>query len=89
MNRTLPYCPGRKTFPAFGKIPAMRIAPVGAGDPWWRDAVPTFRRDGGFRFEAPVADMAVHLPWLAARLEALGGSVEIDPFSQNDRVEMV
>ena len=45
-----------------------------APDPWWRDAVPTFARtDAGWRFAAPVADMSVHLPWLVARLEALGG----------------
>src|SRR4051812_44402148 len=51
-----------------------RVAP-GAADPWWRDAVPTFARtEDGWRFAAPVADMSVHLPWLVARLEALGGS---------------
>ena len=44
------------------------VAP-GAEDPWWRAAVPTFARTPeGFRFEAPVADMSVHLPWLVARL---------------------
>src|SRR3954468_3895948 len=44
----------------------------GEPDPWWRDAVPTFARtEGGWRFEAPVADMSVHLPWLSRRLEAL------------------
>jgi D-amino-acid oxidase len=50
----------------------------GAADPWWRAAVPTFARTpDGWRFAAPVADMSVHLPWLVARLEALGGSVAI------------
>jgi D-amino-acid oxidase len=49
-----------------------------AEDPWWRSAVPTFQRTAeGYRFEAPVADMSVHLPWLADRLEALGGSLRI------------
>jgi len=53
------------------------VAP-GAPDPWWRGAVPAFARTaGGWRFEAPVADMSVHLPWLARRLEALGGALEI------------
>jgi len=53
------------------------VAP-GAEDPWWRPAVPSFARTaGGYRFAAPVADMSVHLPWLAARLEALGGSLAI------------
>jgi D-amino-acid oxidase len=47
-----------------------------AEDPWWRDAVPTFERTGeGYRFEAPVADMSVHLPWLVRRLEGLGATV--------------
>jgi D-amino-acid oxidase len=46
-------------------------------DPWWRDAVPDLRRTGaGLRFTAPVIDMSVHLPWLAERLRALGGSIE-------------
>src|SRR4051794_25618346 len=52
-----------------------RVA-AGTPDPWWRDAVPTFARaELGWRFAAPVADMSVHLPWLVARLGALGGSV--------------
>jgi D-amino-acid oxidase len=57
-----------------------------AGDPWWRAAVPVLERAapaslppgraGGFRLPVPVADMAVHLPWLAARFAELGGEVE-------------
>ena len=31
----------------------------------------------GLPFAAPVADMSVHLPWLVARLRALGGSLAI------------
>jgi len=54
------------------------LVPAGAEDPWWRGAVPSFARVvGGWRFEAPVADMSVHLPWLAARLERLGGTVRV------------
>ena len=46
--------------------------------PWWRDAVPTFELTAdGYRFEAPVADMSVHLPWLVERLRALGGTLRI------------
>ena len=49
-----------------------------AEDPWWRAAVPTFERTAaGYRFEAPVADMSIHLPWLVRRLAALGGTVAI------------
>src|SRR4051794_41139654 len=61
-----------------------RVAP-GAADPWWRDAVPTFARtEEGWRFAAPVADMSVHLPWLVARLEALGGTVAAGAFASLD-----
>jgi D-amino-acid oxidase len=50
----------------------------GAPDPWWREAVPTFARtEAGWRFAAPVADMSVHLPWLAGRLAALGGGIAL------------
>ena len=36
-----------------------------APDPWWRDAVPGLARTAeGLRFEAPVVDMSLHLPWL-------------------------
>ena len=62
------------------------VAP-GAEDPWWRAAVPSFARTPeGFRFEAPVADMSVHLPWLVARLEALGGSLAIATLGSLDEV---
>src|SRR3954451_17975839 len=61
-----------------------RVA-AGTPDPWWREAVPTFARDGdGWRFAAPVADMSVHLPWLAARVEARGGTVAAGAFASLD-----
>ncbi len=44
--------------------------------PWWADAVPSLSRVAdGWSFVAPVADMAVYLPWLSGRVEALGGTV--------------
>ena len=54
-----------------------------AADPWWRSAVPRLAREtslppgyrDGWTFPSPVVDMAVHLPWLAARVEALGGTL--------------
>jgi D-amino-acid oxidase len=59
------------------RVGTERVAPD-TEDPWWRAAVPGFARTpDGWRFAAPVADMSVHLPWLAGRLEALGGSVAI------------
>ena len=39
-------------------------------DPWWREAVPALTR-----VVAPVVEMPVYLPWLAARVESLGGTV--------------
>ena len=56
-----------------------RLPDGGGADPWWRDAVPTFEHTAeGYRFETPVADMSVHLPWLARRLEALGVPVAVE-----------
>jgi D-amino-acid oxidase len=59
-----------------------------APDPWWREAVPGFERTAeGLRFTAPVVDMSVHLPWLVARLRALGGSVERRTIAALDELE--
>lgn len=56
------------------------------GDPPWKATVPGFRRatadelpEGfvdGFAMRLPVVDMSVYLPWLARRVEALGGRIE-------------
>lgn len=55
-------------------------------EPWWKDALDHWYRAGdddlppgfagGFRFEAPVVRMPVHLPWLERRFQDLGGSIE-------------
>lgn len=70
-------------------------------EPGWRDAVATFERVAapgagwaeGWRFGSPVADMSVHLPWLADRLAALGGQIAIAELSSIeaalDRAEIV
>ena len=48
-----------------------------APDPWWREAAPGLERTReGLRLVAPAVDMSIHLPWLVARLRALGGTVE-------------
>lgn len=57
-----------------------------AADPWWREAVPDFRRAtageipagwcDGYVLRLPVADMAVYLGWLTHRVVELGGSIE-------------
>ena len=52
-------------------------------DPWWRAAVPDLSRverlpapyADGWSFVAPVIEMPVYLPWLAARVEELGGTL--------------
>ncbi|GAA3824757.1 FAD-dependent oxidoreductase [Nocardioides panacisoli] len=59
------------------------VFPAPAPDPWWRDAVPGLAREtrlpagyvDGWTVTAPVVDMPVHLEWLAARLEQLGGTL--------------
>lgn len=59
------------------------LLPTAAADPWWAPAVPRLERVSappspyadGLRFPAPVADMSVYLPWLAARFADLGGTL--------------
>jgi D-amino-acid oxidase len=64
-----------------------RLAPD-APDPWWRDAVPSLERTReGLRFVAPAVDMSLHLPWLAGRLRALGGTVERREVASLDELE--
>jgi D-amino-acid oxidase len=67
-------------------------------DPWWRDAVPALTRvtalgppyADGWSFVAPVVEMPVYLPWLVARVEALGGTVTRMALSAlPDRAEVV
>jgi D-amino-acid oxidase len=65
----------------------FEIFPEPADDPWWRKAVPSFRRaaphelpDGyrdGFVFEAPVIEMDVYLPFLQQRFAKLGGQCTV------------
>jgi D-amino-acid oxidase len=81
-------------FVQLAQVPAAGVAmregvelfPWEVDEPWWRDAVPGFRRAGaadlpagyrdGYVFEAPVIEMPVYLGWLLARFETLGGRVE-------------
>jgi D-amino-acid oxidase len=52
-------------------------------EPWWRVAVPALDREtslppgyaDGWTFVSPVIDMPVHLRWLVARIEELGGTL--------------
>ncbi len=51
--------------------------------PWWADAVPELLEvdhvrppyRAGWTMRAPLIEMPVYLPWLAARVEELGGSI--------------
>jgi len=64
-------------------VPGTEVFRQPTADPWWRDAVPRLERvrslpDGyrdGWELTAPVIEMGVYLPWLAQRLEDLGGTV--------------
>ncbi len=63
------------------------IFPYAVDDPWWRDALPGFRRatpaelpDGyvdGYTFAAPIIEMPVYLGYLMRRFESLGGSIQV------------
>ena len=52
-------------------------------DPWWRSAVPSLDRQtslphgyvDGWTFVSPIIEMPVYLPWLAGRVEDLGGTI--------------
>ena len=63
------------------------IFPEPVADPWWRNAVPSFRRAephelpvgyrDGFVFEAPVIEMDMYLPFLQERFTRLGGQCAV------------
>lgn len=62
------------------------LFPWPVGEPWWRAAVPGYRRVtadelpagyvDGYVFDAPVIEMPVYLGYLQQRLVALGGRIE-------------
>lgn len=57
-------------------LPGTSITVSASAVPGWAEAVPSLTRVAdGWSFVAPVADMTVYLPWLAGRVEALGGTV--------------
>lgn len=65
-----------------------------APDPWWRGAVPGFRRAtvdelptgfvDGYAFRVPVIEMPVYLEWLQRRFEELGGRIEVHSLQSLD-----
>jgi D-amino-acid oxidase len=67
-----------------------------APDPWWRAAVPDFRRAGpgdlppgfadAYLFSAPVIEMPVYLSFLTARVAGLGGTIEQRAVASLDEV---
>ena len=64
-------------------VPGTEVHRTPQADPWWAEAVPTLTRVtalgppyvDGWTFVAPVVEMPVYLPWLAGRVEALGGTI--------------
>jgi D-amino-acid oxidase len=63
-------------------LPGTELHRERTPDPWWRAAVPDLTRVAApppyadaWSCTAPVVDMAVHLPWLASRVEACGGTL--------------
>ena len=68
-------------------VPGIDLHETGdEGDPWWIEAVDSFRRaepdelvpgyPSGHVFTAPVVAMPVYLKWLETRVEALKGTIE-------------
>ncbi|MBS42207.1 MAG: amino acid oxidase [Nocardioides sp.] len=58
------------------------VLPRVSPDPWWASAVPDLRRvepprgyADAWSFVSPVVEMPRYLPWLAARVESLGGTI--------------
>ena len=77
-----PTCPVTSA-PASGCCPAPSCYTPRQADPWWRDAVPELTRvtglqppyADGWTSWRPIVEMPVYLTWLAARVEALGGTL--------------
>lgn len=63
--------------------PGTELLREPAPTPWWASAVPALELlpevptgyAAGWAFDAPVVEMRAYLPWLVARIEALGGTV--------------
>lgn len=63
------------------------LFPWPVGEPWWREAVPGYRRaradelpEGyvdGYVFDAPVITMPIYLAYLQRRFASLGGRIEL------------
>ncbi|MBC8163355.1 MAG: FAD-binding oxidoreductase [Roseiflexaceae bacterium] len=91
------------TFSAFGALErqpkagvmlreGIELFPYQVDDPWWRAAVPLFRRAGptelpdgyaaGYIFAAHVIEMDVYLPFLLGRVTELGGMLVQRPIER-------
>lgn len=63
------------------------IFPQQIDDPWWKEAVPTFRRStpdelpagyvDGYTFDVPIIAMPLYMQYLTDRFQAHGGVIEI------------
>jgi D-amino-acid oxidase len=64
-------------------LPGTELHHTRQADTWWRDAVPELTRVSGLEppyadgwsFVSPIVEMPVYLPWLASRVEELGGTL--------------
>lgn len=63
-------------------VPGTEVLAAPSPDPWWAGAVPGLERAAAptgygdaWSFVAPVVEMPAYLPWLAGRVEALGGTL--------------
>jgi D-amino-acid oxidase len=74
----------------------IELFPAPVPDPWWRDAVPDFRRAAqaelpagyadAYLFGAPVVEMPLYMAYLLERFYALGGMLEQQPLAGLDDV---
>jgi D-amino-acid oxidase len=65
----------------------LEIFPSAVDEPWWREAVPSYRRitpaelpagyQDGYVFAAPVAEMTIYLQYLQRRFDSLGGRIDV------------
>ena len=66
--------------------PGIEVFPGPVGDPWWQDAVPSWRRArpdelpsgmaDGYVFTAPIVETPVYMPWLLDHFRKSGGRIE-------------
>jgi D-amino-acid oxidase len=108
LHRVLPW--GEATLREFTRLSAepetgivmrdgLEVFRERVGDPWWRHAVPGFRRAtpdelppgfiDGYAMRLPVIDMSLYLGWLEGRVMARGTALERRSITSFDEAEGV